>query len=210
MQLNESSGGASTLLLAASIIWMSLAGDLASAEFVPAVWWPLLHNVQTVGVIVDDQVTDGCMPRAQALRSAAKAALVQNGFDVSDMPLSPRIEITALGYGMSDGRCVVSLQSDFVRSVNVMIPWGQGDHSNLNYRLKIGMTLLSGPMRDMQARLQTTATEQMDEFLLEVMRARKAMQERFPELVERTKDEKRRSSETLRRVLEASSEEDPE
>ncbi len=128
-------------------------------------------------LVVDDQVTGGCLPNPDRLAHKAELSLRKNKYNISDSS-GATISISALGYKSSDGSCIVHIRSFIRLPVNVLLWHGSGLWTGAYLKHEISGQILSGPRYDMQERLETFAEDIGDELFLQVERAKDGV-ERF-------------------------------
>ena len=74
---------------------------------------------------ISDQVTYGCMPQPSAVLRSAEVALRRDAFRIADeenLFVPEKYLITALGYQLSTGPCVVVLKSEFITNRMLSVP----------------------------------------------------------------------------------------
>lgn len=83
----------------------------------------LFFDVESVKIIVDDQVDDGCMPNPELVEMKMEAELRRNGFDVveSYSSNSAFLGFTAVGYRQGDS-CIFSYSLRASRIVFIHLP----------------------------------------------------------------------------------------
>ncbi|MGJ8670514.1 MAG: hypothetical protein ACSHXK_13565 [Oceanococcus sp.] len=159
----------------------------------------LLFTVDTIKVVVYDQVRNGCMPQPNAIKKRVEATLTQHGFTVLDAAdnsfvssFAPYFSISALGFAPAapprqKPRCIVHVESGINSVFHVSVPYSaELPDGPLRPRMRIDISytgsLLEGSRHGMQARLETAAVERTEKFVKAVASARQVVQTRAPAL----------------------------
>lgn len=150
----------------------------------------ILSTVQTLNIEINDQVSDGCLPRPSGLEDALEIALRQNDFaiDTDGSYSNGTVTITAIGYETNQYNCAVHLTADLSVMALVSVPYAyelEGENrtfSSIEY--EIGATLLTGSKNDMQSRLEKQSSEFGDALFLSVSRSRDYIRVNFPQILD--------------------------
>lgn len=161
-----------------AIIVTSLASS-ATAQEPSEVRAALLGGIDTVFLgQFSDSVRDGCLPTPSRVSDSIELAVRSAGQPIVDRWVSRNtliIEPNAVGYasktvGGAETGCVVVLQLKFQVYLDVFGEiW--------EYTLKDAVQLLAGDKASMQRRLASTAREETDRLMLEILREQQAVAE---------------------------------
>lgn len=157
----------------------------------------LIFNIDEVGLQVNDDVVDGCLPRPSSVGAATEVALRRNNISASvetESSLRPTVYVSALGYSTSEYTCVIA----FLMSLEIWSPVSVPYSANLSEDMKTTIvpikwqmysTVLTGPKSDMQERIEREAEKGANNIFIEIDRAKDTVESQWPQLWEASQDE---------------------
>lgn len=181
-------------LIALVLTFFALSG-FVEAEESPSLLFSggiqsLIWNRDNFYIDYSDQVTDGCLPQPARMKDSMELVLRQNGFSISseDSPFTNTIFITALGYSLGSGSCVVTLKAKLLFVAGVSVPYSQSlEEESLTFitiPYNFGDVILSGNKSSMQRRVESSIKEFGETIYLDISRARDAVSEKFPAIIQ--------------------------
>ncbi|MDY6992851.1 MAG: hypothetical protein SVR94_09655 [Pseudomonadota bacterium] len=150
----------------------------------------LVFDITEVNLEVSDQVKDGCLPRPDSVNASAEAALRRNNFSIVDEGTSflpPTVRITALGYAPGNYMCVVSFSLVITKFIAAKVPHAAELDESLKMTIapvqyEIYSTVLTGPKKDMQDRVEREAEKAANEFFIKIERSKDYVRLKWPQL----------------------------
>lgn len=180
-------------LIALVLTFFALSG-FVEAEESPSLLFSggiqsLIWNRDNFYIDYSDQVTDGCLPQPARMKDSMELVLRQNGFSISseDSPFTNTIFITALGYSLGSGSCVVTLKAKLLFVAGVRVPYSQSLEESLTFitiPYNFGDVILSGNKSSMQRRIETAIKEFGEKIYLDISRSKDAISEKFPAIIQ--------------------------
>lgn len=177
--------------LIASIFILLLSGKIFASEE-PTLLFDgglnsLLVGRDSFAIVVDDQVSDGCLPQPSALKDRLEIALRKNNFGIQKEVgfFTNDIHVNALGYQIGESSsCAVFLEAFLVFQVFATAPFSENEPSGKKtiapYFFRIGSSLFTGNKQTMQGRLEDEMKSVADAIFLKVSRAEDDIFEKFP------------------------------
>jgi len=158
----------------------------------------MLVDKDTFYVKVVDEVTGGCLPKPDQLKTSMEASLRNNGFKVVDNDkdfMITEVHISTLGFRIN-GMCVV----DF--TVNLLFPIvaevsnaknvPSGNRTLIMYNYDVGRHLFNYPKRKMQKTLNKYVKKYGDKIYMSVAKSKDKIFTKFPSVEEEIKKKKQK------------------
>lgn len=141
-------------------------------------------------ILINDQVTGGCLPQPSRLKDKMEIALRQNGFKISKTKefqyFTNKVSLLAIGYKTDSDLCIAYFETTLLFPSEVTVPYadeipsGNKTISTISYN--IGRSVLSGPKHNMQSRLENTVKNHGEKIFRDISRAKDFVKEKFPEI----------------------------
>lgn len=150
----------------------------------------LIWNIDNFYIDYSDQVTDGCLPQPSRMKDSMELVLRQYGFSISseNSPFTNKIFITALGYGLGSGSCLVTVKAKLLFVASVRVPYSMSledeSHTFITIPYEFGDVVLSGDKSSMQRRIETSIKEFGENIYLDISRSRDEISEKFPSIIQ--------------------------
>jgi len=134
--------------------------------------WAFVERTGVFNVVVSDQVTDGCWATTDRSKTKASLQLVRSDYEVkqdeSDQSLfAPTVTLTAVGYGVSDYSCAVSVLAE-VTTIGSRSLTAENQTMGALYRYTLwsSSSLLTGSKSDMSDRIASEHEQLVERFLV--------------------------------------------
>lgn len=179
------------LVITALMVFSWSAAAEPNVEVEQNVWgdfvksYPLASN--KVRVLVNDEVTDGCLPSPSKIKSAASRRLGQNRYTVLDEFQDSNVVIDLMGYAVMEDVCVVYVSVEIL-TVVVGLPVGlykiTSNNSEVDFEgistkhaqnIPIDRTMLAAKKSEIQSKVGNQVLEFMDDLLIKAVRASAAV-----------------------------------
>lgn len=147
----------------------------------------LLVDKKLFYVSVTDEVTGGCLPKPQQLKSAMEKSLKNNGFVIAEKnsPQTPEVHLSALGFRIN-GMCVVDLTVNMFFPIKVEVPNAQnvpsGNMTYTGYDYSVGRHIFNYRRNQMQRKLNKTVGYYGDKIYMSISKAKDDIFKKFPEM----------------------------
>lgn len=149
----------------------------------------LISTIDTFHVKVQEQVADGCLANASALKDTMEAELKQNGFQIADRvgARAKGLLVSAIGYQLTPASlCAVSVTVAIELPLVVPVPYADstpsGDTTLVVYKYDVRKELLTGPKSDMQKRVEGAMQAAANTVVTDISHARSSIFTKFPEI----------------------------
>ena len=152
----------------------------------------LLIDKKAFYVSVSDEVTGGCLPKPNQLKTSMESTLRNNGFEIleKNSPQTTQIHLSALGFKIN-GMCVVDLTVNMFFPIKAEVPYAGnvpgGAMTYLGYDYSVGRHIFNYRRNKMQKKLNQTVKYYGDQIYMKISKAKDNIFKKFPSIEQEMK-----------------------
>jgi hypothetical protein len=144
----------------------------------------LLIGKHRLSIVVDDQVTGGCLPYPNKLKDKAELLLRKHGFSIKTEGIYSEVLINALGGTVGSNYCFTYISVSLRIYMYVLIPYATNEPSGnrilIPHDYLIGSVMLYADKKTMQSRIEKIVKEFADQLYLDISRAEDRIFTNYP------------------------------
>ena len=152
----------------------------------------LLVDQKSFYVSVTDEVTGGCLPKPDQLKSSMESSLKNNGFEVlkKNSSQTTEVHISTLGFRIN-GMCVVDFTVNIYFPILIHVPHADkvpsGNKTYTGYNYSVGRHIFNYRRNQMQKKLNKTVKSYGDKIYMSIAKAKDDIFTKFPSIEEEIK-----------------------